>query len=149
VHGAGKPVVLIHGWPLSARAWENQVPVLAQAGYRVITYDRRGFGESSKPWSGYDYDTRAEDLHKVVTKLDLRDAALVGFSMGGGEVTCYLGAYGTERVSKAVFIRKALLGARFGTIHDFVMLNALSQTLATKGAIRLANETLQKALATR
>jgi non-heme chloroperoxidase len=103
-HGTGKPVVLIHGWPLSGRSWERQVPVLLDAGYRVITYDRRGFGDSSKPASGYDYDTFAEDLHKIMTKLDLRDASLVGFSMGGGEVARYLGTYGTKRVSKAVFI---------------------------------------------
>ena len=103
-HGTGKPVVLVHGWPLSGRSWEKQVPALFDAGYRVITYDRRGFGESSKPTSGYDYDTFAQDLDKLVTKLDLREFALVGFSMGGGEVARYLGTYGTERVSKAVFI---------------------------------------------
>ena len=103
-HGTGKPVILIHGWPLSGRSWEKQVPVLLDAGHRVITYDRRGFGDSSKPTSGYDYNTFAEDLHKLVTKLDLRDIALVGFSMGGGEVARYLGAHGTERVSKAVFM---------------------------------------------
>ena len=103
-HGTGKPVILIHGWPLSGRSWEKQLPVLLDAGYRVITYDRRGFGDSSKPTFGYDYDTFAEDLHKLVTELDLRDAALVGFSMGGGEVARYLGSYGSERVSKAVFI---------------------------------------------
>jgi non-heme chloroperoxidase len=103
-HGTGKPVVLIHGWPLSGRSWEKQVPVLLNAGYRVITYDRRGFGDSSQPTSGYDYDTFAADLHTLVTTLDLRDAALVGFSMGGGEVARYLGTYGTERVSKAVFM---------------------------------------------
>jgi pimeloyl-ACP methyl ester carboxylesterase len=102
--GAGMPVVLIHGWPLSGRSWEKQVPALLSAGYRVITYDRRGFGDSSKPVSGYEYDTLAEDLHKLVTKLDLRHATLVGFSMGGGEVARYLGAYGADRVSKAVFI---------------------------------------------
>jgi non-heme chloroperoxidase len=78
-HGTGQPVALIHGWPLSGRSWEKQVPVLLDAGYRVITYDRRGFGDSSGPTSGYDYDTFAEDLHKLVTKLDLRDVALVGF----------------------------------------------------------------------
>jgi pimeloyl-ACP methyl ester carboxylesterase len=89
-HGAGKPVVLIHGWPLSGQSWEKQVPVLLEAGYRVITYDRRGFGDSSKPTSGYDYDTFAEDLHKLMTTLDLREATLVGFSMGGGEVARYL-----------------------------------------------------------
>jgi len=103
-HGSGNPVVLVHGWPLSGASWERQVPVLLEADYRVITYDRRGFGESSKPATGYDYDTFAEDLHKLLTTLNLHDAALVGFSMGGGEVARYLGAYGTKRVSKAVFI---------------------------------------------
>jgi non-heme chloroperoxidase len=103
-HGAGKTVVLSHGWPLSSAAWEKQVPVLVGAGYRVITYDRRGFGHSSKPISGYDYQTFADDLNKLVTTLDLRDFALVGHSMGSGEVAGYIGKYGTERVSKAVFI---------------------------------------------
>lgn len=103
-HGTGQPVVLIHGWPLSSASWEKQVPVLLRAGYRVITYDRRGFGNSSRPASGYDYDTLADDLHRIMTKLDLRDAALVGFSMGGGEVARYLGRYGTERVRKVVFM---------------------------------------------
>lgn len=103
-HGVGKPVVLIHGWPLSGRSWEKQVPVLLEAGYRVITYDRRGFGDSSKPASGYDYDTFAEDLHKLMTTLDLREATLVGFSMGGGEVARYLGKYGSERISRAAFL---------------------------------------------
>jgi pimeloyl-ACP methyl ester carboxylesterase len=103
-HGSGSPVVLIHGWPLSGRSWEKQVPALLEAGRRVVTYDRRGFGESNKPTSGYDYDTFAADLHALVTKLDLRDAALVGFSMGGGEVARYLGKYGSERVRKAAFL---------------------------------------------
>src|SRR3989442_3462069 len=103
-HGSGKPVILIHGWPLSGRSWERQVPVLLRAGYRVITYDRRGFGDSSKPTSGYDYDTFAEDLHRLVTKLDLREVALVGFSMGGGEVARYLGTYGSEGVGRAAFL---------------------------------------------
>jgi non-heme chloroperoxidase len=103
-HGAGKPVVLIHGWPLSGASWEKQVGVLIDAGHRVITYDRRGFGNSSKPASGYDYDTFAVDLQNLMLKLDLGEVALVGFSMGGGEVARYLGAYGSERVSKAVFI---------------------------------------------
>jgi len=103
-HGTGKPVVLVHGWPLSGRSWEKQVPALLAAGHRVITYDRRGFGDSSEPTSGYDYDTFTQDLHKLVTKLDLREFALVGFSMGGGEVARYLGTYGTKGVSKAVFI---------------------------------------------
>jgi non-heme chloroperoxidase len=103
-HGAGKPVVLVHGWPLSGRSWEKQVPVLLDAGYRVITYDRRGFGVSSKPTSGYNYDILAEDLRKLITHLRLRDVTLVGFSMGGGEVARYLGRYGSERVSKAAFL---------------------------------------------
>ncbi len=101
-HGVGKPVVLIHGWPLSGRSWENQVPALVAAGFRVITYDRRGFGSSSQPWGGYDYDTFAADLDALMRHLELRDAALVGFSMGGGEVARYIGKFGTERVSKAV-----------------------------------------------
>jgi non-heme chloroperoxidase len=103
-HGTGRPVVLIHGWPLSGRSWEKQVPALLEAGYRVITYDRRGFGDSGKPTFGYDYDTFAEDLHTLMTKLDLHDAALVGFSMGGGEVARYLGTHGSQRVRKAVFM---------------------------------------------
>ncbi len=103
-HGTGRPVILIHGWPLSGASWEKQVPVLLRAGYRVITYDRRGFGESSKPATGYTYDVLAEDLHKLIMKLDLRDITLVGFSMGGGEIARYLGVYGSERVSSAVFI---------------------------------------------
>ena len=103
-HGTGKPVVLIHGWPLSSKSWEKQVPALIDAGYRVVAYDRRGFGNSAKPTVGYDYDTLAEDLHKLMTELDLTGATLVGFSMGGGEVARYLGTYGSDRVEKAVFI---------------------------------------------
>ena len=101
--GAGRPVVLIHGWPLSGRSWEAQVPALVAAGHRVVTYDRRGFGWSSQPWTGYDYDTFAADLAALLEHLDLRDAVLVGFSMGGGEVARYLGTYGSDRVSGAVF----------------------------------------------
>ena len=103
-HGTGKPIVLIHGYPLSGASWEKQLPVLLSAGYRVITYDRRGFGQSSKPTSGYNYDTFAEDLQKLVTQLGLHDFALVGFSMGGGEVARYMRRYGSKDVSKAVFI---------------------------------------------
>jgi non-heme chloroperoxidase len=103
-NGSGPPVVLVHGWPLSGASWEKQVAVLLDSGHRVITYDRRGFGQSSKPAKGYNYDTFAADLHKLLTTLDLRDVALVGFSMGGGEVARYLGTYGSRRVSKAVFI---------------------------------------------
>ena len=101
-HGEGKSVVLIHGYPLSGASWEKQVPVLLAAGYRVITYDRRGFGKSSQPTSGYNYDTFAEDLHRLVSQLKLHDFTLVGFSMGGGEVARYLGKYGSKGVSKAV-----------------------------------------------
>jgi non-heme chloroperoxidase len=100
--GDGQPVVLIHGWPLSGRSWESQVPALIGAGYRVITYDRRGFGQSSQPWHGYEYDTFAADLAALVDHLDLRDAVLIGFSMGGGEVVRYLSRYGADRVSKIV-----------------------------------------------
>ena len=103
-HGAGRPVVLIHGWPLSSKSWEKQVPALIDAGYRVVAYDRRGFGNSAKPAFGYDYDTLAEDLHKLMMELDLTGATLVGFSMGGGEVARYLGTYGSDRVDSAVFI---------------------------------------------
>lgn len=103
-HGAGQPVVLIHGWPLSGASWEKQTRALLAAGYRVITYDRRGFGKSSQPAVGYDYDTLASDLDKVMTRLDLRSAAIFGFSMGGGEVARYLATYGADRVAKAGFI---------------------------------------------
>jgi pimeloyl-ACP methyl ester carboxylesterase len=103
-HGSGQPVVLIHGYPLSSASWEKQVPALLNAGHRVIAYDRRGFGKSSQPTTGYNYDTFAEDLHKLVTHLKLRDFALVGFSMGGGEVARYIGKYGSKGVSKAVII---------------------------------------------
>src|SRR5512133_4242555 len=103
-HGAGKPVVLIHGYPLSGASWEKQAPVLLAAGHRVITYDRRGFGKSGQPTSGYNYDTFTEDLHKLVIQLELRDFSLVGFSMGGGEVARYLGKHGSKGVRKAVFI---------------------------------------------
>lgn len=102
--GAGQPIVLIHGFPLNGHSWEKQVAVLLEAGYRVITYDRRGFGNSSQPSFGYDYDTFAADLNKLITELDLRDTVLVGFSMGTGEVTRYLGKYGSQRVSKAVLM---------------------------------------------
>jgi len=103
-HGAGQPVVLIHGYPLSSASWEKQVPQLLAAGYRVIAYDRRGFGKSSQPTTGYNYDTFAADLHKLVTHLKLRDFVIVGFSMGGGEVARYIGKYGSKDVSKAVII---------------------------------------------
>jgi pimeloyl-ACP methyl ester carboxylesterase len=103
-HGSGPPVVLIHGYPLSGASWEKQVPALLDAGYRVITYDRRGFGKSSQPTEGYNYDTFAGDLHKLITHLKLQDVSLVGFSMGGGEIARYFGKYGSNGVSKAVII---------------------------------------------
>ena len=102
-HGSGSPVVLVHGWPLSGRSWEAQVGPLVDAGHRVVTYDRRGFGWSSQPWDGYDYDTFTADLHALMEHLDLRDVTLVGFSMGGGEVARYVGTHGTDRVARAVF----------------------------------------------
>ena len=103
-HGTGQPVVLIHGFPLSGRSWEKQEAALIEAGYRVIAYDRRGFGASGKPYEGYDFDTLAGDLDNLMTDLDLTDAVLVGFSMGGGEVARYLGTYGSGRVAKAAFL---------------------------------------------
>ncbi|MEU1265262.1 alpha/beta hydrolase [Streptomyces cellulosae] len=103
-HGTGQPVVLIHGYPLDGHSWEKQTAALLAAGYRVITYDRRGFGQSSQPTTGYDYDTFAADLNTVMETLDLRDAVLVGFSMGTGEVGRYLGTYGSGRVAKAAFL---------------------------------------------
>ena len=103
-HGVGQPVVLIHGFPLSGDAWEKQVPPLLAAGYRTITYDRRGFGNSGHAGAGYDYDTFAADLNAIMTELDLRDAILVGHSMGTGEITRYLSRYGSDRVSRAVLI---------------------------------------------
>lgn len=101
--GRGRPVVLIHGWPLSGEAWAHQVPALKEAGFRVITYDRRGFGQSDKPESGYDYDTLAEDLERLMDGLRLEDVVLVGFSMGGGEVARYIRNHGESRLSAAVF----------------------------------------------
>lgn len=103
-HGSGDAVVLIHGYPLSGASWERQVPALLEAGHRVITYDRRGFGKSSQPTTGYNYETFAADLQKVVTHLKLKSFSLVGFSMGGGEVARYIGKYGSKSVSKAVII---------------------------------------------
>jgi non-heme chloroperoxidase len=111
-HGSGQPVVLIHGYPLSGASWEKQERALLQAGYRVITYDRRGFGKSSQPTVGYDYATFAADLNALLVHLDLEDVVLVGFSMGTGEVVRYLSTYGSARVAKAVLM---------GTIPPFVL----------------------------
>jgi pimeloyl-ACP methyl ester carboxylesterase len=103
-HGSGDPIVLIHGYPLNGASWEKQIPALLEAGHRVITYDRRGFGKSSQPTTGYNYDTFAEDLHHLVTHLKLKNLTLVGFSMGGGEVARYVGKYGSKNINKAVII---------------------------------------------
>jgi len=103
-HGSGQPVVLIHGYPLDGSSWEKQTAVLLDAGKRVITYDRRGFGKSSRPTSGHDYDTYAADLSSLVSALDVHDVVLVGFSMGTGEVVRYISTYGSHRLAKAVFI---------------------------------------------
>lgn len=103
-HGAGQPIVLIHGFPLSGRAWERQERALLDAGFRVITYDRRGFGKSSQPTVGYDYDTFAADLAGLLDALDLHDVDLAGHSMGGGEIVRYLGTYGSTRIRRAVII---------------------------------------------
>lgn len=103
-YGQGKPVILIHGWPLSNEMWEYQIDTLVQNNFRVIAYDRRGFGKSSQPWNGYDYDTLADDLKAIIEQLDLKEATLVGFSMGGGEVVRYFSRHGGKGVSKAVLI---------------------------------------------
>jgi peroxiredoxin len=103
-HGSGQPVVLIHGYPFDGSSWEKQTAVLLEAGKRVITYDRRGFGKSDRPTSGHDCDAYTADLSALVSALDLQDAVLVGFSMGTGEVARYISRYGSHRVAKAVFI---------------------------------------------
>jgi non-heme chloroperoxidase len=102
--GSGPPVVLIHGWPLDSRSWEPQVSALLESGHRVITYDRRGFGKSSRPTTGYDFDTLASDLDKLLGELDLREATLIGFSLGTGELARYVGTHGTERLKSCVVI---------------------------------------------
>lgn len=103
-YGSGQAIILIHGWPLSHAMWEHQIPFLVNQGYRVIAYDRRGFGESSKPWNGYDYNHFAKDLNDLIESLELENVILVGFSMGGGEVARYIGKYGVKRIAKAVLV---------------------------------------------
>ncbi|MGC4403233.1 alpha/beta fold hydrolase [Methyloversatilis sp. MC4-4] len=106
--GSGQPVILIHGWPLSADSWDDQAMALAEAGYRTIAYDRRGFGRSSQPWQGYDYDTLADDLASVIEQTGAQDAVLVGFSMGGGEVARYMSRHGGRSVTKAALVSSVL-----------------------------------------
>ncbi|WP_291963029.1 alpha/beta fold hydrolase [Maribacter sp.] len=103
-YGSGQPVILIHGWPLSRKSWEQQVWKIVEEGYRCISYDRRGFGTSSSPWESYDYSALASDLNAIIEELDLKDAVIVGFSMGGGEVVRYLTDYGSDRIAKAALI---------------------------------------------
>lgn len=103
-YGSGQPIVLVHGWPLSHRMWDTQIEALVDAGFRVIAYDRRGFGQSSKPYTGYDYDTMASDLRDLIKQLELKNIILAGFSMGGGEVARFIGKYGTENIKKAILI---------------------------------------------
>lgn len=109
-YGKGKPVILIHGWPLSKEMWEYQLGAIVDAGFRVIKYDRRGFGKSDKPWTGYDYDTLAADLKGLIDGLQLKDVTLVGFSMGGGEIARYFGKYGNENISKVVLVSSVAPG---------------------------------------
>jgi non-heme chloroperoxidase len=164
-HGSGPVVVLLHGWPVDSRSWEPQLHPLLDAGFRVITYDRRGFGRSSRPATGYDFDTLAADLRAVLTHLDLRDVALVGFSLGTGELARYVGRYGTERVGSCVFIeslapsfaksddnpsgvdpagvaavQQAILGDRFawlsGLIGDFLNLDEYLGKRVSEDAVR-------------
>src|SRR5688572_15219174 len=134
-HGSGKPVVLIHGYPLSGASWEKQVPVLLNEGYRAITYDRRGFGKSSQPTEGYNYDTFADDLHKLISQLKLQEFTLVGFSMGGGEIARYFGKYGSTGARKAVII---------GGVPPFLLKTDDNQ----EGVDASVFESIQKAVAT-
>jgi len=111
-YGKGQPLILIHGWPLSHRMWDNQVEAFVNSGFRVVTYDRRGFGQSSKPFEGYNYDEMATDLNALISQLNLKNVILCGFSMGGGEVARYIGRYGTKNISKAILI---------GSVTPFLM----------------------------
>ncbi len=132
-HGSGRPVVLIHGWPLSSKSWEAQVGPLVDAGYRVVTYDWRGFGDSSRPYEGYDYDTLASDLRALLEGLNLRDVTLVGFSMGGGEVARYVGRFGTDRLHSAVLAGAVppAFGATDGGAIDQATMEEWLQAIAT------------------
>ena len=129
-YGTGQPVILIHGWPLSHRAWEGQVPAIVEAGFRCITYDRRGFGISSAPWEAYDYSALASDLDELITQLDLTDCIIVGFSMGGGEVVRYCTDYGVNRIAKAALISSIIpLVKQKGDNPDGVPEDALQEIM--------------------
>ncbi len=131
-YGKGKPVILIHGWPLSHQSWEGQIRVLVEEGFRVIAYDRRGFGKSSQPWEAYDYTTLAGDLRQLILHLDLTDVTLVGFSMGGGEVVRYFTEFGSDRISKAALIASIIpLVAQKKDNPDGVPQKDLENILAT------------------
>lgn len=106
--GAGKPILFSHGWPLDGDMWDSQLNYLAERGFRAIAFDRRGFGRSDQPWNGYDYDTFASDINDLITTLDLRDVTLVGFSMGGGDVTRYINNYGSARVAGLALLARSL-----------------------------------------
>lgn len=141
-HGSGRPVVLIHGYPLSGASWEKQRPALLDAGLRVVTYDRRGFGRSSQPATGYNYDTFAEDLRHILQHLKLDDVSLVGFSMGGGEVARYIGRHGTKGIRSAVFdgIEDAVRADRYaffaGFFQNFFNTDALPGTRISEAAVK-------------
>jgi len=137
-YGKGKPVILIHGWPLSHQSWEGQIRVLVEEGFRVIAYDRRGFGKSSQPWGDYDYTTLAGDLRQLILHLDLKDVTLVGFSMGGGEVVRYFTEFGSDRISKAALIASIIpLVAQKDDNPDGVPQKALDEILATLKSNRI------------
>jgi non-heme chloroperoxidase len=137
-YGKGKPVILIHGWPLSHQSWEGQIRTLVEEGYRVIAYDRRGFGKSSQPWEAYDYGTLAGDLRQLILHLDLKDVTLVGFSMGGGEVVRYFTDYGADRVAKAALIASIIpLVAQKDNNPDGVPQKDLDGILATLKSNRI------------
>ncbi len=138
-YGSGQPIVLIHGWPLSHKSWEKQIAALVEGGYRVIAYDRRGFGASDAPWEGYDYDALASDLHALIVQLGLQQVNLVGFSMGGGEVIRYLTRYGSENIGKIALVASIIpLVKQHGDNPDGVPEAALQDILHALKTDRLA-----------
>ncbi|WP_192349339.1 alpha/beta fold hydrolase [Algoriphagus sp. Y33] len=137
-YGKGKPVILIHGWPLSHQSWEGQIRTLVEEGFRVVAYDRRGFGNSSQPWGDYDYTTLAGDLNELILQLDLKEVTLVGFSMGGGEVVRYFTEFGADRISKAALIASIIpLVAQKDDNPEGVPQKALDEILAALKSDRL------------